>query len=126
MNFLQSVSACFNKYLTFNGRASRSEFWWFYLFSTLMSWTASTVGKLTLGMGLELGSTIASTILQIAFLLPWLAVASRRMHDIDRSGWWILIMFTGIGIILLIYWWAKKGNFRENTFGSSVFLFKRS
>ena len=116
MNFLQSVSACFNKYLTFNGRASRSEFWWFYLFSTLMSWTASTVWELTLGMGLELGSTIASTILQIAFLLPWLAVASRRMHDIDRSGWWILIMFTGIGI----YWWAKKGNFRENTFGSPV------
>ena len=120
MNFLQSVSACFNKYLTFNGRATRSEFWWFYLFSTLMSWTASTVWELTLGMGLELGSTIASTILQIAFLLPWLAVASRRMHDIDRSGWWILIMFTGIGIILLIYWWAKKGNFRENTFGSPV------
>ncbi len=120
MNFLQSVSACFNKYLTFNGRATRSEFWWFYLFSTLMSWTASIVGELTLGMGLELGSTIASTILQIAFLLPWLAVASRRMHDIDRSGWWILIMFTGIGIILLIYWWAKKGNFGENTFGSPV------
>ena len=120
MNFLQSVSACFNKYLTFNGRATRSEFWWFYLFSTLMSWTASTVGELTLGMGLELGSTIVSTILQIAFLLPWLAVASRRMHDIDRSGWWILIMFTGIGIILLIYWWAKKGNFGENTFGSPV------
>ena len=120
MNFLQSVSACFNKYLTFNGRATRSEFWWFYLFSTLMSWTASTVGELTLGMGLELGSTIASTILQIAFLLPWLAVASRRMHDIDRSGWWILIMFTGIGIILLIYWWAKKGNFGENTFGGPV------
>ena len=120
MNFLQSVSACFNKYLTFNGRATRSEFWWFYLFSTLMSWTASTVGEVTLGMGLELGSTIVSTILQIAFLLPWLAVASRRMHDIDRSGWWILIMFTGIGIILLIYWWAKKGNFGENTFGSPV------
>jgi len=90
------------------------------LFSTLMSWTASTVGEVTLGMGLELGSTIASTILQIAFLLPWLAVASRRMHDIDRSGWWILIMFTGIGIILLIYWWAKKGNFGGNTFGSPV------
>ena len=120
MNFLQSVSACFNKYLTFNGRATRSEFWWFYLFSTLMSWTASTVGELTLGMGLELGSTIASTILQIAFLLPWLAVASRRMHDIDRSGWWILLMFTGIGTIFLIYWWAKKGNFGENTFGSPV------
>ena len=120
MNFLQSVSACFNKYLTFNGRATRSEFWWFYLFSTLMSWTASTVGELTLSMGLELGSTIASTILQIGFLLPWLAVASRRMHDIDRSGWWILLMFTGIGIIFLIYWWAKKGNFGENTFGSPV------
>ena len=120
MNFLQSVSACFNKYLTFNGRATRSEFWWFYLFSTLMSWTASTVGELTLSMGLELGSTIAPTILQIAFLLPWLAVASRRMHDIDRSGWWILLMFTGIGIIFLIYWWAKKGNFGENNFGSPV------
>ena len=120
MNFLQSVSACFNKYLTSKGRATRSEFWWFCLFSTLMSWTASTVGEVTLGMGLELGSTIASTILQIAFLLPWLAVASRRMHDIDRSGWWILLMFTGIGIIFLIYWWAKKGNFGEITFGSPI------
>ena len=120
MNLLQSVSACFNKYLTFNGRATRSEFWWFYLFSTLMSWTASIVGQVTLGMGLELGSIIASKILQIGFLLPWLAVASRRMHDIDRSGWWILLMFTGIGTIFLIYWWAKKGNFGENTFGSPV------
>jgi len=90
------------------------------LFSTLMSWTASIVGQVTLGMGLELGSIIASTILQIGFLLPWLAVASRRMHDIDRSGWWILLMFTGIGTIFLIYWWAKKGNFGKNTFGSPV------
>tara|TARA_B110000971_G_scaffold48533_1_gene48581 strand:- start:27 stop:446 length:420 start_codon:yes stop_codon:yes gene_type:complete len=120
MNFGQSITACFSKFSTFSGRASRSEFWWFYLFFTLMSWAASIVGAVTLGIGMEAGATALSTVLQLIFLLPWLAVASRRMHDINKSGWWILIMFTGIGVFLLIYWWAKQGDNAENRFGDPV------
>lgn len=122
MSFGQSVSACFSKYATFSGRASRSEFWWFYLFFTLMSWAASIVGAVTLGIGMEAGANALSLVLQLVFLMPWLAVASRRMHDINRSGWWILIMFTGIGVFLLIYWWAKQGDAVENRFGNATVL----
>ncbi|MDA1245637.1 MAG: DUF805 domain-containing protein [Proteobacteria bacterium] len=92
------MSSCFSKYATFSGRASRSEFWWFYLFFTLMSWAASIVGAVTLGIGMEAGAIALSTVLQTILLVPWLAVASRRMHDINKSGWWMLIMFTGIGV----------------------------
>jgi uncharacterized membrane protein YhaH (DUF805 family) len=120
MTFGESISSCFSKYATFSGRASRSEFWWFYLFFTLMNWAASIVGAVTLGMGMEAGATAFSLILQLAFLMPWLAVASRRMHDINKSGWWMLIMFTGIGVFFLIYWWAKQGDNAQNRFGDPV------
>ena len=119
MNFSQSISSCFSKYATFSGRASRSEFWWFYLFFILMSWAASIVGAVILGMGIEAGASELSLILQFAFLVPWWAVASRRMHDINKSGWWMLIMFTGIGVFFLIYWWAKQGDNAQNRFGDT-------
>ncbi|HEY3048296.1 MAG TPA: DUF805 domain-containing protein [Polaromonas sp.] len=95
MNFGQAISTCFAKYAAFSGRASRAEFWWFFLFQMLVFVAASMVSDLVYGLA------------SLGLLLPSLAVATRRLHDIGKSGWWQLIMLTGIGLLLLIYWWVQ-------------------
>ncbi|MDP1953814.1 MAG: DUF805 domain-containing protein [Polaromonas sp.] len=98
MNFGQAISTCFSKYATFSGRASRPEFWWFFLFQILVSIAASMLGDIVAGL------------VSLALLLPALAVGARRLHDIGKSGWWQLIMLTVIGFLLLIYWWVQPGS----------------
>ena len=98
MNFGQAISTCFAKYATFSGRASRPEFWWFFLFQILVSMAASMLGDVVAGL------------VSMALLLPALAVGARRLHDIGRSGWWQLIMLTVIGLLLLIYWWVQPAS----------------
>lgn len=110
MTFGKSISTCMGKYVDFNGRAARPEYWWFYLFSVLLSWGALIVDH----------SGIVSGIVNLALLLPSLSVAARRLHDTNRSGWWMLIAFTIIGLIPLIIWLASKGNEQSNKYGSPV------
>ena len=93
------------KYFTFSGRAKRSEYWWFYLFTILMGWGATLVGAVTFGPG-DPAADVMSSILSLIFFMPALAAGSRRLHDIGKSGWWQLLILTVIGIILLIIWWA--------------------
>ena len=95
MNFGQAISTCLSKYATFSGRASRPEFWWFFLFQILVSVAASMVGD-----------TIAGLV-SLGLLLPALAAGTRRLHDIGKSGWWQLFMLTVIGLLVLIYWWVQ-------------------
>jgi uncharacterized membrane protein YhaH (DUF805 family) len=95
MNFGQAISTCFAKYATFSGRASRPEFWWFFLFQILVSIVASMISEMLSGLA------------SLALVLPSLAVGARRLHDIGKSGWWQLIMLTVIGLLVLIYWWVQ-------------------
>ena len=95
MNFGQAISSCLSKYATFSGRASRPEFWWFALFQFLVSAAAGLLGE-----------TVNNLVL-IGLLLPALAVGTRRLHDIGKSGWWQLLMLTVIGLLVLIYWWVQ-------------------
>jgi uncharacterized membrane protein YhaH (DUF805 family) len=95
MDFAQAIKSCFTQYAGFNGRAPRSEFWWFFLFQVIVVVVASFV------------SQVIGNIASLALLLPALAVGARRLHDIGRSGWWQLLSFTGIGILVLIYWWVQ-------------------
>mgnify|MGYP006094097037 CR=1 FL=1 len=104
MGFAESITTCMGKYATFEGRATRSEFWWFYLFTLLLGWGAIIVGAVSLGLE---GGQILQGVVNLIFLLPFLAVSCRRMHDIGKSGWSLLWMFTIIGIPVVIYWWAK-------------------
>jgi uncharacterized membrane protein YhaH (DUF805 family) len=117
MNFSTAISVCMGKYGTFKGRASRSEFWWFYLFTVLLSWGGSIVGAST---DSEIGADVVSTGISLIFLVPVIAVGSRRLHDINKSGWWQLILLTGIGAILLIIWWAKEGTKEINEYGEPI------
>lgn len=108
MTFGKAISTCFAKYVDFNGRASRPEFWWFYLFTILLSWGSILVDS----------SQFLSMIVNLAVFLPVIAAGSRRLHDTNRSGWWQLIMLTVIGIIPLVIWWASKGSDQDNQYGS--------
>ncbi|MBS0535357.1 MAG: DUF805 domain-containing protein [Proteobacteria bacterium] len=110
MNFQQAIQSGFNNYVTFSGRAPRSEYWYWALFSFIVQIVANIV-DMAMGMGLVSG------LLSLALLLPSIAVGVRRLHDIDRTGWWLLIAFTGIGIILLIVWACIKGTDGPNQYG---------
>lgn len=98
MTFGESIQTCFSKYADFTGRASRSEYWWWFLFVFLATMAASVVNDKI------------SALFSIAVLLPGLAVGTRRLHDIDKSGWFqLLFLIPLIGWIILIYWAAQEG-----------------
>ncbi|MBD3785894.1 MAG: DUF805 domain-containing protein [Sphingomonadales bacterium] len=103
-SFLEAIRVCLSKYLTFRGRASRSEYWWFYLFTILAGNILPLFGVM-LGVVLGPGIVILFAILYLALLPPLLSVNVRRLHDVGRSGWWIggpMIMFPAIGILAAI------------------------
>ena len=106
MTFGQAIASCMGKYATFSGRAPRSEFWWFYLFTILLSGGAAIAGRFMFPHEPGMGDILAG-IVDLVFLLPVLAAGCRRLHDTGRSGWWQLLIFTVIGIVLLIVWWAQ-------------------
>ena len=132
MNFIQSIRTCMRKYVNFSGRATRSEFWWFYLFTVLVNLVATSQASSfvpTLLDGQDMTENESSyflnnffflylsTITSLILLLPSLAVAVRRLHDVGRSGWWILIAFTVIGIIPLLIWYVTDTTDEENVYG---------
>jgi uncharacterized membrane protein YhaH (DUF805 family) len=108
MTFGKSISTCFAKYFDFKGRASRPEYWYFYLFCFLLGFGTALVDS----------SQVLPTLTQVALFLPSIAAATRRLHDTNRSGWWLLIALTGIGLIPLVIWWARKGSDQDNQYGS--------
>lgn len=107
MNFQTSVQTCFKKYAEFNGRASRSEYWWFALALFIASLVLVTVS-----------STLAN-LFSLATLLPSLAVGARRLHDTDRSGWWQLLwIIPVIGWIVMVVFLVQQGPTSDNRFGT--------
>jgi uncharacterized membrane protein YhaH (DUF805 family) len=97
MNFQDSIKTCFTKYAEFSGRASRSEYWWFFLFCLLA------------GLALSMVSQVLSGLFSLATLLPRLAVGARRLHETNRSGWWQLLWFIPvIGWIIIIIFLVQE------------------
>ncbi|MEM9259592.1 MAG: DUF805 domain-containing protein, partial [Bacteroidota bacterium] len=89
-----------SKYAQFTGRSRRSEYWYFTLVNILISVGFNILTAITeMGLFTMLGSLVG-----LALFIPALAVAVRRLHDVGRSGWWYLIIFTGIGIFVVLYW----------------------
>ena len=116
MSFTESIGSCFRKYVDGNGRASRSEFWYFQLFLIVIGTIAGWVDSAVFGTGL--GDTgMVSTVIMLGTLLPSICVSVRRLHDVNKSGWLFLLIFTCIGIIPLIIWWATKGTSGSNEHG---------
>ena len=102
MSFQESIRVCLSKYADFSGRASRSEYWWFFLFIVLV------------GVATSLLSDLVSTIFLLGTLLPSLAAATRRLHDTQRSGWWqVICLVPVLGTIVLIVFLAQEGSAHE-------------
>jgi uncharacterized membrane protein YhaH (DUF805 family) len=114
MSFQDAIRTCLTqKYADFNGRARRSEFWYFVLFGIIVSIVAGIIDGI-LGTRNTLGSVgLVGGIASLALLVPNLAVGARRLHDTDRSGWLqLLALIPLVGIIVLIVWWVgdSKGD----------------
>lgn len=121
MSFTEAVSTVLSKYATFSGRAARSEFWWYALFLLILFAVtqlldAAIFGPL-LGFGGESGQPL-TMLVSLGLLLPNIAVAVRRLHDIGRTGWWVLIgLIPIIGFLLLLYWYVQPSEEGQNQYG---------
>jgi uncharacterized membrane protein YhaH (DUF805 family) len=114
MGFVEAISSGFGKYATFSGRACRSEYWYFLLFYIVVLVVAVVIDIVVFP---SLDIKPVQLIAILALFLPTIAVAIRRLHDLDRTGWWYLIAFTGIGGIVLFVWYCMKGTTGPNRFG---------
>lgn len=108
------------KYAAFSGRAQRKEFWYFNLFNFLITLAIGIVGILIFGINNPHAVNFPMQIYGLVMLIPALAVSVRRLHDIDRSGWWALIpIIPLVGFIVWLVFMAKDSNEYENRFGPS-------
>ena len=95
MSFAESISTCFRKYIVFSGRAQRPEYWWFFLFTFVISAVLGIIA--TFASALQ----FLEWVFSLAVLLPSLAVTARRLHDTNRTGWWMLLLI-GLGLAGII------------------------
>lgn len=114
MNFQQAIASGFHNYVTFSGRAARSEYWYWTLFAVLVS---AATGVLDSALFPHAEVPPLNSLASLALFLPGIAVAVRRFHDLDRTGWWILIALTGIGAIVIMIWFCFRGTPGPNRFG---------
>jgi len=117
MDFMTAVRTCLSKYVDFSGRARRSEYWYFALFGFLVG-VATTLLDGVLGTSYDVGSGgLLNTVGSLALFLPSLAAGVRRLHDTDRSGWWILIgIIPIVGWIILLVWFCTDSK-PDNKYG---------
>jgi uncharacterized membrane protein YhaH (DUF805 family) len=115
MGFFEAVASVFSKYFQFSGRALRSEYWYFSLFTFLVYVATGTLD--TILFNSFMGNGPISLIVTLVFFFPTISVLTRRLHDSGRSGWWQLLSLTIIGIPVILYWVIKKGDTFDNRFG---------
>ena len=115
MNFGQAIKSGFSHYVTFSGRAARSEYWYWTLFVVLLTIAAQIIDHAIFDEPESTG--LVQPLVSLVLFLPGLAVAARRLHDLDRTAWWLLIVLTVIGILLLLYWDCLKGTSGPNQYG---------
>jgi len=97
-------------YAVVEGRARRAEYWWFVLFNLIASISLSVVDGVA-------GTVYLGVIYSLAVLIPSIAVGVRRLHDIGRTGWWLLIILTIVGILVILYFSVLGGDEGENEYG---------
>ena len=131
MRFVESIKICFGKYAKFDGRASKSEFWYFFLFCFIFMF----VGGFLVGLSgaSQAGMDGAILFLLLPIFIPSIAVATRRLHDINQSGWMQCIfipgffadMLMGTGYVIYImtlalyaFWFSQAGKKGKNKFGA--------
>jgi uncharacterized membrane protein YhaH (DUF805 family) len=113
MGFGQALVSGFKNYVGFSGRAPRSEYWFWVLWMIIISIITATIDY----QFFDSQPGPINTIFGLATFLPSLAMGIRRLHDIDRTGWWTLIALTGIGLFVLLVFACLKGTNGPNRFG---------
>lgn len=132
MGFQEAVRTCLRKYADFNGRASRAEFWWFFLFTVLVSLVLTIPLFIIVALMAAMGDSSAGVgimgvimilwyivlfAVTIALFIPTLAVGARRLHDWGQSAWLLLLYIVPCGNIALIVMWALQGTPGDNAYG---------
>ncbi len=115
MSFPDALNSCFKKYINFNGRASRAEFWWFYLLNVIVGcffFLQVMTGTISIRFLQSWGFLLA-----LPLAIPFYMAGTRRLHDIGRTGWWQLLYLSGFGGILIIIWACFKSQPAPNKYG---------
>lgn len=128
MGFGEAVKSCFSKYVTFSGRARRSEFWYFLLFMMLVSLVAGVIDAAIGWQVVDLASGETGfynpgwvqSLASLVLFLPWISVTVRRLHDRDATGWWWwLNVLCCIGPLVLIFaFYVQPGTAGPNKYGA--------
>ena len=117
ISFAEAVTSCFNKYADFNGRSPRAEYWYFALFNVAVVMVLAVLGAIIGKLFMYVYYTYV-----LAILVPSIAVSIRRMHDIGRSGWWVLISLVPfIGSIWYIVLAALPSQLGPNQYGPNPY-----
>ena len=118
VSFAQSWVLFFRNYANFSGRSSRSAYWFWVLWSVIIT---LFIEILRASIGGELNPVdIIDLVWSLAIIVPGFALAARRLHDVGRSGWWQLIILTIVGIIPLFIWLVSAGDSDTNKYGDNV------
>lgn len=122
MGIQEAVKLFFARYTDFQGRSSRAEYWWAYLGIFLVVLVAYVLIGIVASIGVSAVAGLISIVLAIFYLatiIPSIAIVVRRLHDIDKSGWWYFIAFVPlIGALLLLWWFCQPGTKGPNTYGA--------
>lgn len=130
MNFGEVVQAGFRKYFDFNTRSSRSEFWLFIIFLLITGSIVTVIegqlfpgdtvpnAGLAFSFGADASNGPLSAIFSIIVFIPWLSASVRRLHDIGKSGWWVIVGFIPlIGWLMMLIWLVRSGDVDDNVYG---------
>ena len=125
MNFVEAVKSAYANYANFSGRAQRSAYWWWALFNAVVAVVIALLeggGSYSAGDGSMQFAVVGglfSIIWMLINLLPGVALAVRRLHDVDKSGWWLFIaLIPLVGAIILLVWFCTRGTVGSNRFGA--------
>lgn len=120
MSPIEYMTAPLRRYADFSGRSRRMEYWMFVIFNIIVSFIA-TIIDVVVGTATSLAGVagVFSSLVALVFLIPSIAVAARRLHDQDKSGWWLLIIFIPLlGALVLLVFMFLEGTKGDNRFGS--------
>jgi uncharacterized membrane protein YhaH (DUF805 family) len=106
-----------SRYAVFSGRSQRAEFGYFVVMAALIELALFMVDQSMAWTYSNGDWGLLSSVASVVFFIPSITVATRRLHDIGKSGWWQLLVFTGVGILVLIYWFALNGHAGANAYG---------
>ena len=119
ISFVGAVKLGFQRYFDFSGRSTRAEFWWWILFGFLATFVFTIVDNILGTNGEDGGTGLITGLWQLATLMPGLAVTVRRLHDINKSGWWLLLGFLSwliIPFIILLVWFIRPSSDEASRF----------